>query len=61
MKIETCVWRTCPECQAPLIRPLPDGWTFTVEHRKTGIHRVMTHLPQCEDGFKKVKLFDDDE
>lgn len=61
MKLSACIWRTCGRCQAPLVQPLPEGWTYTVELRKTGVHKVMTHLPQCEDGFKKVEFPDVDE
>jgi hypothetical protein len=58
MKIETCVWIACTTCRAPVIRPLPQGWSYTVKQRPTGIHRVTTHLPQCPDGFKKVEIPD---
>lgn len=61
MKVMTCIWRTCPECQAPAIRPLPVGWSYTVEKRRTGIDKVTVHLPQCRDGFKRVEIADVDE
>jgi len=61
VKVLTYVWRTCPECQAPAIRPLPVGWSYTVEKRRTGIHKVTVHLPQCRDGFKRVEIPDVDE
>jgi hypothetical protein len=61
MRIYACVWRTCAECEAPLTRPLPEGWTYTVEMPRSGIAKVMQHYEDCPDGFVKVKLPNDDE
>lgn len=61
MRVDSWVWRECRQCRAPVIRPLPDFWSFTVKTRRTGICMVSTHLPECAMGFKKVVIPDDDE
>lgn len=61
MHLETFVWRTCGECRAPVVRPLPEGWTYTIERRKSGIDWLFPHLPQCRFGFKKIEVGGDDD
>lgn len=60
MKIVACVWRLCGECEAPITRPLPQGWTYTVVRRKNRIDQVTVHREDCPDGFQKVVVAGDD-
>jgi hypothetical protein len=61
MKIFACVWCRCRICKAPVTRPTPDGWTYTIVRRRSGIHRVTPHREGCPSGFRKVLLPDDDD
>lgn len=54
MKVIMCTWRTCGKCRAPMVRPLPAGWSYTVQRRRSGIDRVTPHLPQCPKGFVAI-------
>jgi hypothetical protein len=61
VKVKACIWRLCPECEAEIIRPLPDGWSYTVVQRPTGIATVTPHRDGCPSGFERVDLPDDDQ
>jgi hypothetical protein len=60
MKVVTVVWKTCPVCDAQRMRPLPDGWSYTVKATKYGVSHVTPHLGSCPAGFQAVELPDDE-
>lgn len=61
MKILALSWGRCHVCKADPIRPLPEGWSFTVRRMKSGIDRVTPHQEWCELGFQKVFVPDVDD
>lgn len=56
MKVKNVVWVVCRRCEAPLVRPLPEGWSYTVKKHRNGKSKVMPHEADCPDGFAKVEL-----
>lgn len=58
MKVIDCIWRICPECEAPAGQDLPPGGSFTIEKRDSGIDKVITHYEGCSEGFKKIEIPD---
>jgi hypothetical protein len=61
MKILALSWGCCPKCKAPPIRPLPEGWSYTVRPKRSGIHRVTPHTEDCPRRFKRVFVPDVDD
>lgn len=61
MKVLALTWGFCPTCRAEPIRPLPEGWSYTVQRRPTRIDRVTPHTENCPKGFKKVEIPDVDD
>lgn len=61
MKVLALTWSKCSVCKAEPIRPLPDGWSYTVVRRQSRIDRVTPHTEDCPKGFEKVYIPDVDD
>lgn len=53
MKVTDGRFKPCHICGAPLVQPLPEGWTWTVTGVYGLYHLVTSHYPGCEKGFKQ--------
>ncbi len=49
--IEKAEFQQCDVCEAPLRRPVPEGWTI-VQYKINSKRYAQVHKPQCPAGWK---------
>lgn len=58
VKVTQGQYERCSQCEAPMVQPLPEGWTYTTIGLYGLGHLVTPHKPGCPLGFKPAQVPD---